>query len=457
MKEKQIHHLIDNAAAALLLSTPKSSRVLLWSCAIFFLVAFVWAGFAELDEVTRGEGKVIPSKQLQVIQNLEGGIVKEVFVHEGDTVEANQELLRIDDTRFRSDFREQQQQLVTLQGDVAREQAVLRSIIIRDESSLPWRDQVVVKIEPILFPESYEKIFSENAEQQKSTYEEDLNNLQNQLFIMGQQIQQKENEILEINNKIRTLGRSVALSSNELSINKPLVAEGIVSKVDYLKIQRQLSDAQGELDNAKLLLPKQQSLLQETILKRKDVALKFRVDTKKDLDEKQAKLSQLQEGQVGLKDRVSRTVVTSPVKGTVKTIKVNTVGGVVQPGSDIIEIVPTEDNLLIEAKVLPKDIAFLRAGLSAMVKFSAYDFSIYGGLKGTLEHISADSIVDDKGNAFFLVRIRTDKSYLESQGKKYPIIPGMIATADILTGKKTVLEYLMKPILKAKSTALQER
>ncbi len=456
LNQKQLD-LLDDASAAVLLTTPIRAKLLLWSCFLFFIVAFIWAAWAELDEVTRGDGKVIPSKQLQVIQNLEGGIVKEIFAREGQMVEQGQELLRIDDTRFRSDFGEKQQELISVQGDVARLRAEIASISVSNDTSLPWREQVVISEQPIIFPEGYEAISPENVARQKNALQANINNLNNQLVIMGQQIEQKENEILEINSKIRTLGRSVGLAGREVAINRPLVKEGIVSQIDLLKMQRQLNDMQGELENARLLLPKQNSLLRESILKRKDVALQFRVDAQKEMEEKQSRLSQLNEGQIGLKDRVSRTSVTSPVKGTIKTLKVNTVGGVVQPGMDIVEIVPTEDTLLIEAKVLPKDIAFLRPGLKAMVKFTAYDFTIYGGLDGKLEHISADSIQDDKGNSFYLVRVRTDRSFLGSDAEPLPIIPGMMATVDIVTGKKSVLEYLMKPILRAKQSALRER
>ena len=449
--------LIDDASAAVMLTAPRRARILLWCCFLFFVVATIWSAWAKLDEVTRGEGKVIPSKQLQVIQNLEGGIVKEIFVREGQMVKVGQELLRIDDTRFRSDFREKQQELVSMQGDVARLRAEIASLSISNDSALPWREQVALNEQSIIFPAGYEKVFPENVARQKGALQENVSNLNNQLVIMGQQIEQKENEILEINNKIRTLSRSVGLASREVEINRPLVKEGIVSQVDLLKMQRQLNDMQGELENARLLLPKQNSLLREAILKRKDVAFKFRVDAQKEMEEKQSRLSQLNEGQVGLQDRVSRTSVTSPVNGTIKTLKVNTVGGVVQPGMDIVEIVPSEDNLLIEAKVLPKDIAFLRPGLTAMVKFSAYDFAIYGGLHGKLEHISADTIQDEKGNAFYLVRVRTDRSFLGSAAVPLPIIPGMMASVDIVTGKKSVLEYLMKPILRAKQSALRER
>ena len=448
---------VDDATAAVLLNTPTRARILLWSCFVFFVVAIIWAAWAELDEVASGQGKVIPSRQLQVVQNLEGGIIKEIFVKEGQVVQPGQELMRIDDTRFRSDFREREQELISLKGDVARLRAALASVVAANDPKLGWREQITIKETPIAFPEGYTKVFPEYAKRLENAQSEALNNLNNQLSIMAQQIEQKESEIFEINNRIRTLGRSVDLASQELNLNRPLAKEGIVPKVELIKLERQVNDMRGELENARLLLPKQNALLRETIFKRNDVALKFRVDTQTELEEKQNKLSQLSEGQVGLQDRVARTSVLSPVKGTIKTLKVNTVGGVVQPGMDLVEVVPMEDNLLIEARVLPKDIAFLRPGLPAIVKVTAYDFAIYGGLKGTLEHISADTIQDEKGNAFYLVRVRTEKSYLGDISKPMPIIPGMMATADIITGKKSVLEYLLKPIIRAKHSALRER
>ncbi len=448
---------VDDGTAAVLLNTPTRARILLWSCFVFFVVAIIWAAWAELDEVASGQGKVIPSRQLQIVQNLEGGIIKEIFVKEGQVVQPGQELMRIDDTRFRSDFREREQELVSLKGDVARLRAALASVVAANDPKLGWREQITIKETPIVFPEGYTKVFPEYAKRLENAQSEALNNLNNQLSIMGQQIEQKESEIFEINNRIRTLGRSVDLASQELNLNRPLAKEGIVPKVELIKLERQVNDMRGELENARLLLPKQNALLRETIFKRNDVALKFRVDTQTELEEKQNKLSQLSEGQVGLQDRVARTSVLSPVKGTIKTLKVNTVGGVVQPGMDLVEVVPMEDNLLIEARVLPKDIAFLRPGLPAIVKVTAYDFAIYGGLKGTLEHISADTIQDEKGNAFYLVRVRTEKSYLGDISKPMPIIPGMMATADIITGKKSVLEYLLKPIIRAKQSALRER
>ena len=455
-EENQLR-FIDDGAAAVLLNTPTRARILLWLCFSFFASAIVWAWWAKLDEVTSGQGKVIPSRQLQVVQNLEGGIVKAVLVKEGDIVQEGQELMRIDDTRFRSDFREREQELIGLKGDVDRLQAELESIVVEPASQKPWREQIIINDHPIHFAQGFKQIFPEEARRQQLSKDEHINNIKNQLFIMTQQIEQKENEIIEINSRIRTLSRSVDLASQELSMNRPLAKEGIVPQVELIKLERQVNEMRGELENARLLLPKQNSLLKESILKRIDVALQFRVNAQKELDEKRNKLAQVTEGQVGLKDRVARTSVLSPVRGTIKTIKVNTVGGVVQPGMDLVEVVPLEDNLLVEARVLPKDIAFLRPGLPAIVKITAYDFAIYGGLQGTLEHISADTIQDDKGNAFYLVRVRTGKSFLGDASKPLPIIPGMMANVDIITGKKSVLDYLLKPILRARYTALRER
>lgn len=227
--------------------------------------------------------------------------------------------------------------------------------------------------------------------------------------------------------------------------------------MELIKLERQVNEMQGELEANRLLVPKLNSVLRETISKRNDIALKFRADSQTELNERQGKLSQLSEGQVGLRDRVDRTSVIAPLKGTIKKLKINTLGGVVQPGMDLMEIVPLEDTLLVEAKVSPKDIAFLRPGLEAVVKITAYDFTIYGGLHGKVEQISADSIQDEEGNSFYLVRVRTEKSYLGDELNALPIIPGMLASADIITGKKSVLDYLLKPILRAKQSALRER
>ncbi|NHI01407.1 MULTISPECIES: HlyD family type I secretion periplasmic adaptor subunit [Oceanimonas] len=447
----------SDTAAAVLLNTHKGARALLWCMLAFVLAAIVWACFAELEEVTTGTGTVIPSSQIQVVSNLEGGIVRELYVREGQQVDKSQPLLLIDDTRFKSDLRERGQEIAALQGDALRLAAQVAAIRVQEDPELDWREQVEVTPVALSFPPEFVERYPQQPDIQRSLYQERLDYVKNQLSIFGNQIRQREQEIVETNAKVRTLSRGVGLAAREVNMSRPLAREGIVPRVEILRLERQLNELQGELESTRLLLPKLEATLRETIFKRKEVALSFRSDSQQELSERRGRLAQLKEGEVGLQDRVARTSVLSPVRGTVKTLSVNTVGGVVQPGVSLVEIVPLEDTLLVEARIEPRDIGFLRPGLEAMVKFTAYDFTIYGGLVGEVEKLSADSIQDDEGNTFFLATIRTKESYLGSEQAPLRIIPGMQAGVDIITGKKTVLDYLLKPILRAKQGALRER
>ena len=458
---------IDNAAAATLLRVPRRSRLLLWVIVLFMISALAWASWAELDEVTVGEGRIIPSQQLQVVQNLEGGIVKEVFVAEGDLVKKGQPLLRIDDTRFNSDFRERRQQLDFLRSKIVRLKTALSSILIKEESIDFAGLQESIQVVPLPLPpfemddkgesNTRKQVLQALRKREQAQLDEQLRNLDNQLSIIDRQVEQREQERVELLSRIKHLKTNYNLALKEYKLTRPLAEQGVVPKVELIKLEREVNGIKQELDSSRLLLPKVSSEIKEQISKRRDVALQYRNETQTELAEAESQLAQASEGQVGLRDRVERTTVVSPVTGVVKQVSVNTVGGVVQPGMDLMEIVPAEDNLLVEAKILPKDIAFLRPGLNTVVRFSAYDFSIYGGLNGRLEHISADSIEDDKGNTYYLIRVRTDKNYLGKGDESLPIIPGMLASVDILTGKKTVLDYLLKPILKAQQSALRER
>ncbi|AMG28909.1 HlyD family type I secretion periplasmic adaptor subunit [Grimontia hollisae] len=447
---------IDDKTAALLLSTPKSTRILLWVIALFIIVTAVWAAFAELDKVTVGQGKVIPSSQLQVVQNLEGGLIKKLLVHEGDTVEEGQQLLLIDDTMFRSDFRERVQELTSLQGDAVKLQSLVESVVVNPETGVEnWQEAVTIQRNELVFTPEFQEEHRAVVARQRAEYRDKLNNLQNQLSVTAQQIRQKEQELIEVEARVQNLRQSYRFAHEEYSITKPLADEGVVPQIDLLKLQRQVNDTQRELSSAELSLPSITSSLQEAVFKHIDVALKFRAEQQERLSDVEDKLLAMTETRVTLADRVERTVVVSPVNGTIKKLHVNTVGGVIQPGMDLVEIVPSEDNLLIEAKIAPQDIAFLRPGLEAIVKFSAYDFTVYGGLTGILETISADTIQDEEGNSFYLVKIRTESNNL-GEGEELPIIPGMTASTDIITGKRSVLDYLLKPILQAQKSALRE-
>lgn len=450
---------VDDISSSVLLTTPTHTRRLLHLISAFVLVFLGWATWAELDEVTVGSGKVIPSRQLQVVQNLEGGILKEVYIYEGQTVEPGQQLLRIDDTRFNADFRESEQHGASLLGESMRLHAVLESINISTESATPenWAEQIVLENRPLAFSETFEDKFAPIALRERAAYRAEITNIRSQLAVTASQISQKQQEQRELVSKISHLGEALKLGQEELALTEPLANEGVVSRVELLKIKRQVNQMKSELESSQLALPKAKLAVREAIAKHRELATRLYDKTQDELNEVESELAQLSEAQINLKDRVARTVVTSPVKGTVKTINIATVGGIIQPGMDLVEIVPIEDNLLIEAKILPKDIAFLRPGLEAVVKFTAYDFAIYGGLKGSLEHISADTIQDDDGNSFYLVRIRTEKNNLGSTEHPLPIIPGMLAQVDLMTGKKSVLDYLLKPILRARQQALRER
>ncbi|RPA46226.1 HlyD family type I secretion periplasmic adaptor subunit [Shewanella vesiculosa] len=449
--------MVDDVYGAMMTDAPSGHRLIIWSLAAMIMCFFIWAYFSELDQVTTGTGKVIPSSQLQVIQSLDGGILQEIYVQEGGLVTKEQPLARIDDTRFRSDFDQQEQEVFGLQTNIIRMRTELDSIIISDMSS-DWRQQVKITKQNLVFPQTIIDEEPELVKRQQEEYSIRLDNLSNQLEILARQIQQRQQEIEELASKISTLTTSYQLVSRELELTRPLARKGIVPEVELLKLERTVNDIQGELQSVRLLRPKVKAAMDEAILKRRDAVFVYATDLRAQLNEMQTKLSRMNQAQKGAFDKVSKAVITSPVIGTIKKINFNTLGGVVQPGEDIMEIVPSEDKLLIETKIIPKDIAFLHPGLPAIVKVTAYDFTRYGGLKGTVEHISADTSQDDEGNSFYIVKVRTQESSLmKDDGTEMPIIPGMLTSVDVITGKRSILEYILNPILRAKDTALRER
>lgn len=429
---------MSSLSEAVLQKAPSASRKILWLVVIAILWLIAWASIAEIDELTRGMGKVIPTQQLQVIQNLEGGIVSEILVKEGDHVKKGQVLLRIDDTNFASSYGESRLRFVELKAKSLRLEAEANTqpFIAPLDNSAEMKKQI-----------AYEKsLYDSNYEQLSKTFQ-----------ILQEQIKQKENELTELDSKVSQLQNGYSLIKREIDIMDPLVKKGLVSEMEYLQLKRQLNNMQGDLQAAKLSIPRVQSATQEVKNKRAEAELNFKNRAKKELNEVVAEMSRLQEAHASLEDRVQRTMVRAPVDGTIKQLLVNTVSGVVRPGMNILEIVPTEDTLLIEAKIKPSDVAFLRLGLDAMVKFTAYDFSIYGGLRGKVVFISADTITNEKGESYYIVHIKTDNNHLGTPEKPLFLMVGMTTTVDILTGKKTVLDYLLKPILKAKQNALRER
>lgn len=416
-----------------------NSRLLLWFICLFVVVFVVWAAGAEIDELARGEGKVIPSKQLQLVQNLEGGIVSEILISEGSRVEPGQVLIKIDDTLFESDYQESRFRVTELQVREAR----LRAEIGGDDE--------------VQFAAELERKIPDLVKEERSLFKRRRAKLASSQSLIGQQLKQKAQALAQAKFNYQQALDERALAQKELEILKPLFAEGVVSEVELIRAEKAVLKAGGEASGNQFRIPLIEAEIAELRDKLAQQELSFKIEAQQALNEILAELPRLSQSGGALEDRVKRTQVRSPVKGTVKQLMVNTIGGVVQPGMDIVSVVPIEDALLIETRIRPADIARLYPGQSAMVKFTAYDFAIYGGLEAEVVHISADSISNDQGESFFLVRVRTQKNYLGDEKQPLPIIPGMIAQVDILTGKKTVLEYLLKPIFKARQVALTER
>ena len=275
---------------------------------------------------------------------------------------------------------------------------------------------------------------------------------------MQEQLTQRQQEMREYTSKQGQYRNQLSLQRQEINMSEPLVAQGAVSPVEVLRLKRAEMETRGQLDATTLAIPRADSAIKEVQRKIDETRGKYRSEALTELNEARTDLNKAQATGKALEDRVSRTLVTSPVRGIVKQLLVNTIGGVIQPGSDMVEIVPLDDTLLVEAKIRPQDIAFLHPGQEAVVKFTAYDYTIYGGLKAKLERIGADTITDeDKKTTYYMITLRTDRSHLGTDEKPLIIIPGMVASVDIITGKKTILSYLLKPIIKARAESLQER
>ena len=417
---------------------PLRARALIRWTALFLAVMVIWAAFAEIDEVTKGEGRVIPSSQLQILQSVDGGVVEAIQVKEGPTVAAGALLLRIDPTRFESTLRDNRSQYLALRIKAARLEALISGGDFAPPAKETSEAPDLVGREMALFQSSREE-------------------LEAGIAIAKQQVEQRRREIDGATARYTHAVQGLELASRELDVTRPLVNSGAVSEVEVLRLEREVSTLTGERDLTGTQIKVARAALNEAQRKVEELTLSTRNKWQTDMAETMAKLNSLTESSGALVDRVNKAEIRSPVRGLVKRVLVNTVGGVVQPGQTVVEIVPLDDTLLLEAKITPRDIAFLRPQQEAMVKFTAYDFSIYGGLEADVDQIGADSVVDEKDKdkqAYYIVRVKTRKTSL---GENLPILPGMVAEVDIITGKKTVLSYLLKPVLRAHAAALTER
>ena len=420
---------------AILEQNPLKARLLLYGILAVLIAVIAWAWFAKVDEVTRGEGRVIPSRQVQVIQSLDGGIVSEILIKEGDLVKVGMPLIKIDETRAVSSLRENKGQYLALLAKQARLKALAQGGAFNPPAEVQTES-----------PQIYE--------QEYALYNASRDDLDSVVNIARDQMVQREKELMEVEFKQEIAEKTYESANKELAANKPLLASGAVSEIDILKLERESTRARGEIDQAGAQGSRIKASISEARRKITEAEQNFKSRVRTELNETSAKLDSITETSVSLTDKVKQATLKSPVNGKVSRLFYNTVGGVIQPGKEVMELVPTDDALVLETKVDIKDIAFLRPEQSAIVKLTAYDYTIYGTLDATVESIAANSTVDEKGNAYYIVRVRTVQTSL---GKGLPIIPGMVAQVDILTGKKTILSYLLKPVLKAKSYAFSER
>jgi len=410
--------------------------ILIGSLLTIFLI---WASFAEIDVVTRGNGHVIASKKNQIIAHLEGGIIKKVLVGEGDLVEAGQVLMVIDPT-------------VAIARYAAHRENYLRYLAAVD------RLQAQIDNKEYQVPEEVQKEAPLIADEEMLRYIERKDQVDTQKDIAKKAIIQKQQEIAEQKEKINQLQDQLTLSEEEVKMVAPLVVEQLISKREILRLKRDTANLKGEVATAKEAIAKNQAALEQAQFELNNVENRFQNEDYEQLKDIKIKLENERASLLEAQDRMTRADIRSPVKGVVRDIKIKTIGGVVRGGEEIMQIVPFEDTLLVEANILPSDVAFLHSGQKASVKITAYDYSIYGSLNGKLLEISADTVHDpEQKKDFYRVFLRTDKNYLDHDGKKLPIIPGMTVEVDILTGSRTVMEYMLKPIIKGFSTSFKER
>ena len=404
----------------------------------FFFVAVIWAAFAELDEVTRGNGQVIPSQRIQEISNLEGGLLAEMLVAENQIVEKDQVLARISNEQAESTVRD------NLNKQAEAEAAILRLEAERNGTEL-------------VFPKAMEDSHLQIITDQLALYNARRTQFEGEMRALEAQLEQKNNEMAEAQARRGQLEENLRLVMEQRNIARPLMLKGTFSRVDYLKLEQQVATLQGDVAGVAQSIARARNGAQEIQERINQRRSEKASQIQEEINKRRLDLNSIRETLAFGGDRTKRMDVRAPMRGTIKRTMINTVGGVIKPGETVIELVPLDDTLLIEARIKPTDIAFLHPDQKAVIKITAYDFSIYGGLEGSVEQISADTIEDKKGETYYLVKLRTKRNAIVYRGESLPIIPGMTASVDILTGKKSVLDYLLKPILKAKQNALRER
>lgn len=412
------------------------AHVMLFAVGAFFVTFLLWAHNATLEEVTRGEGKIVPSGQTKTVQHFEGGIITDILVEEGEVVQEGTVLMRIENSSAEAQLSEKLKVFRNLRAKAVRLSAETQGL------------------QSLSFPEELRQTSPEVVRNEQLLFAARQRQLQQQINILEDQRTQKSQELRELNAKVAQAKEALALAQQEEALTRPLVEQGASSRIELLRIEQKLQELRSEIQSVELAIPRTRSAISEAERRIEEKRTTFRTEAQQELNEVRGEAARVQEEIEAGIDRAQRTEVRSPVRGTVNKLIINTLGGVVRAGDPVAEIVPLGDNLVVEARIKPSDRAQLYRGLPATVKVSAYDYSVYGGLDAELIDISADTLVDEEGVSYYRIRLRTAQNSL---GEDKPIIPGMTATVDILTGEKTVLQYLLKPIIKAKQNALREK
>jgi adhesin transport system membrane fusion protein len=418
----------------------RAATLLLWTIAAFALIALLWAAFAKVDEVAQAQGKVIPSHQLQVVSNLEGGIVRTIAVRPGDHVAAGQLLLRLDKTQFNAELGRTSGSYDALLARTARLEAEARGTLLAFPADLVARAPAVVATE-------------------RAAYSARLADLAAASGTTSAKLDQAQRALGEAEVEAGSRAQAATATAREVAMIAPLVEKGIEPQIELLRAQSAAAQAAGARTGADLAVRRARAAVAETQAEARNVASKFRADATESLTQTRADLASQSQALPALADRVSRTEVRAPIAGTVNRVLVATVGGTIQPGAPLVEIVPGGDRLVIEAMVKPADIAFVHLGQKAFVKLSAYDYSVYGGLEGRVESISPDATVNDRtGESHFVIRVSTPQTALHTtDGGRLPVSAGMQAEVDVLGHKRSVLSYLLTPVSKLRDNAFREK
>ncbi len=416
-----------------------SPYLMQFTVGVFLVIFILWANLSKVDELARGQGKVIPSSEVKVLQSLEGGIVDEFLVTEGEAVKEGQVLMRLRDIDANSDLGSNQARYLGLKAAIARLKAEAEGALMPE------------------FPKDVMEGAPKNVAGEIDAFRANKLSEDQQIDVLQQQVTQRSQEVSELNNRIHDIQEVIRLSNQEKAMIEPLVERGSAPRVELIQLERAMQERQTELNGLKNALPRTNAAVREAQARITSIRSETKARAQMELSAKIAEIKSLESTLTALEDRKTRTEIKSPVDGVVQDIKVNTIGGVIRSGEDVIQIVPQDDNLVVEAQISPADRAFIYPGQKAVIKITAYDFSIYGGLEATVKNISADSITNERGETFYRVKLVTDANNLEYKGENLKIVPGMVASADIITGEKTIMQFIFKPLVKTLSGAFHER